>query len=1171
MGEPGAELCDGLDNDCDGSLDEDFVDLGQPCVVGQGACLREGLSVCAADGAATVCDAVPGDPSEEICDDIDNDCDGSVDEGCDDDGWPFPNEISLAGAYNRTYGTEYDEQRYAGLEALVQDHGLPMQSTWDLSVLSSCHVLVFDTSATHHLYLRLHTGAGVERVELYDPGPWTPDSRGWLPDHGSLEVDLGLLIEGAGYDPSTPFSFGLGNNIVLNDTNTYLLEGLEEGEVMFGYNDGTLQAGDADANEPAMLCYAPPALETCNGVDDNGNGQVDEGFAGLGDACSAGVGACAAAGTMVCSADGQGVECDAVALPPSVELCDGLDNDCDGEIDEDFAALLGQACEAGVGECAAQGTLQCSGDGTGTECDAVPGLPQDEACDGLDNNCDGEVDETCYCPAAPVFTSAPDNTTANGAPATPTWDEHVRWTAHIDGASWLWDEHLVSDPHNDVTVVFERRFELPAGARNVRGTLTVAADNSYSCTLNGGGPFASDIETNYFIEDMGLFDLTPHLQEGVNLLTCAVTNWAQPGGTAYTNPAGLLYRLDIELDNYESVEVCDGVDNDCDGAIDEDAGSLSCGVGACEHTVDACVAGVPQVCDPLQGAEAETCDGVDNDCDGEVDEDLGQLTCGLGECEHSVDACVGGAPQACDPLEGAVAELPDGLDNDCDGEIDEDFQAPFCEDLDQQVSYVDGVPPASCQGLPVQAGRLVLVDSACTPLAGVRAFLLDASGRRLQRLDTDAAGVADFSGYAGARVPDRFQVVYQRGVAQTEAGTWATGGTLQTQRQQLTLLGYECTPLADVRVVLRDEEARWCGATRTDEQGVAAFEVLPGMQRALEVRYRGGVWASQAHPVGTDTLLGAEGFAVAVTDNSGAPFPGVRAVLRAPEGQWRGRVDTGPDGVATIDVLPQVPYRFQLRLAGGTLDTDLSITHEQQQVQTREIALLLQDSTGAPIENAGARLLDGEGARRGWARTDADGMAAFQVLPGLTYGVQAAYRGATFDAGPVEMVADTVLNITTLPYELLVLDAAGAPRAGVGVRALRADGGGAGWARTGEDGVAHFEVLPEAELQLEARFRGGTSATALTVVTQATAHTLQLVTLTGLFRQADGEPIYRLAVELLRADSDQRAQRLRTDQSGQVVFELLPASAQALRATWGAETWLSAPTAGPAALEHTFQ
>jgi hypothetical protein len=68
-------------------------------------------------------------------------------------------------------------------------------------------------------------------------------------------------------------------------------------------------------------------------------------------------------------------------------------------------------------------------------------------------------------------------------------------------------------------------------------------------------------------------------------------------------------------------EVCNGVDDDCDGQVDEDLGTTTCGLGVCEHTVDNCVAGQTQVCDPLQGASDEVCDnGLDDDCDGEVND-----------------------------------------------------------------------------------------------------------------------------------------------------------------------------------------------------------------------------------------------------------------------------------------------------------------------------------------------------------------------------------------------------------------------------------------------------------------------------------------------------------------------------------------------------------------------
>ena len=74
------------------------------------------------------------------------------------------------------------------------------------------------------------------------------------------------------------------------------------------------------------------------------------------------------------------------------ELCDGLDNDGDGGIDEDFPEL-GEVCVIGIGECACTGEYVCTTDKLGTECSAIPGTPSDELCDGLDNNCDGQTDE----------------------------------------------------------------------------------------------------------------------------------------------------------------------------------------------------------------------------------------------------------------------------------------------------------------------------------------------------------------------------------------------------------------------------------------------------------------------------------------------------------------------------------------------------------------------------------------------------------------------------------------------------------------------------------------------------------------------------------------------------------------------------------------------------------
>ncbi len=131
--------------------------------------------------------------------------------------------------------------------------------------------------------------------------------------------------------------------------------------------------------------------EICDGVDNNCDGEIDEGF-DVGTACTVGVGECAVVATMQCTPDGVAV-CDAVpGTPDSAEICDGLDNDCDGEIDEDFLHV-GEACDAGIGACLTTGIVKCSADGLTAACDAVAGEPSMELCDKIDNNCDGEIDE----------------------------------------------------------------------------------------------------------------------------------------------------------------------------------------------------------------------------------------------------------------------------------------------------------------------------------------------------------------------------------------------------------------------------------------------------------------------------------------------------------------------------------------------------------------------------------------------------------------------------------------------------------------------------------------------------------------------------------------------------------------------------------------------------------
>ncbi len=414
---------------------------------------------------------------------------------------------------------------------------------------------------------------------------------------------------------------------------------------------------------------------------------------------------------------------------PSAETCDGTDQDCDGLVDEalDAPCFEGPEGAAGVGLCLAGRRTCVEGRWGGCEGQA---LPADETCDGADEDCDGAVDEDTDLSSDPANCGA-----CGGRCAQPGAVTECR-----EGAC--------------------SRVACEAGRADCN------ADAGDGCETEGECP--PDALCDGVDEDGD-----GRVDEGYVAVEVCGEGACRAGALPSRCERGRVVDC-VAGPRLGAVDGCDGVDADCDGLMDEDfSPEAGCGVGACAARPSRCEAGGVVACSrgPAPREGDARCDGVDEDCDGRVDEDYSTtLSCGLGRCARRAtpSSCRGGMETACAPGEAALEDAAcDGIDEDCDGALDEDCEggprAPRLVVIEDAVAEraaiepgglqitfarVDVVPvvPGEVLASQVGEGLLLLVESVEGPVVrGRRAALDEVAGEAQAQvhLEFSLARVAD--------------------------------------------------------------------------------------------------------------------------------------------------------------------------------------------------------------------------------------------------------------------------------------------------------------------------------------------------------------------------------------------------------------------------------------------
>jgi len=529
-----------------------------------------------------------------------------------------------------------------------------------------------------------------------------------------------------------------------------------------GYVTDNTDCNDADA------AVNPGATEVCNGIDDNCDGNIDEGVEttfyadadgdGYGDATSS-VSACSVPeGYVTDNTDCN--DANAAVNPGATEVCNGIDDNCDGNIDEGliFDTWYADADGDGYGDAAMSATT-CDGAPEGyvadnTDCndaDAAVNPGATEVCNGIDDNCDGNIDEgvetTFYADAdGDGYGDAGSTTSACSAPegyVTDNTDCNDADAAVNPGATEVCngiDDNCDGNIDEGVETTFYA--DADSDGYGDAGSTTSACSAPEGYVTDNTDCNDADAAVNPGATEVcnGVDDnCDGNIDEGVETTFYADADgdgYGDAGSTTSACSAPEGYVTDNtdcnDADaavNPGATEVCNGVDDNCDGSIDEGVETIfyadadGDGYGDAGSTTSACSAPEGYVTDNTDCNDAdaavnpgatEVCNGVDDNCDGNIDEGVETTFYadadgdGYGDAGSTTSAC--SAPEGyvadntdCNDADAAVnpgaTEVCNGIDDNCDGNIDEGVETTFYADADGD-GYGDAASSVSACSAP---------------------------------------------------------------------------------------------------------------------------------------------------------------------------------------------------------------------------------------------------------------------------------------------------------------------------------------------------------------------------------------------------------------------------------------------------------------------------------------